>query len=136
MATAKQIAARKLFAQRAKSGEFKRNPTKRAKARASAQKIAVNAPSRTTGKKPSARLKERRAANTRKGYYPNPVEKIGTRKAPFAHDPSPFHTAHYSVIDMETSHIVADFPKQKSAVEYAQALANRDGKSYGVKKFK
>lgn len=50
----------------------KRKVTRRKVAK---KKVSVNAPSRRTGKAPSARLKKRRAKNTRSGYYPNPAHK-------------------------------------------------------------
>jgi len=36
-------------------------------------KVKVGAVSRTTGKKPTTRLKKRRKVNKKKGYYPNPA---------------------------------------------------------------
>jgi len=45
----------------------------RKKARKKTKKVAINAKSRVTKKKPSTRLKKRRKANVKKGYYPNPV---------------------------------------------------------------
>lgn len=75
MATAKQIAARKLFAARAKAGTLKRkkNPARKAATKkAPAKKRAINRPSQATGKPPTARLKARRRANTVPGAFPNP----------------------------------------------------------------
>lgn len=69
MATEKQLAAlAKARAARKKKTKAKPVAKKRVK------KIAVNAPSRATGKKPSPRLKARRQKNKTapKGYYPNP----------------------------------------------------------------
>jgi hypothetical protein len=45
------------------------------KKRKKAKKVGINAKSRVTKKKPSTRLKKRRKANVKKGYYPNPVTK-------------------------------------------------------------
>lgn len=48
-----------------------------AKARAARakKKKPITAKSAATGKAPSKRLKKRRAENTKKGYFPNPVKK-------------------------------------------------------------
>lgn len=46
---------------------------KTAKKKVVRKKVAVNAKSRATKKAPTAKLKSRRKANTKKGYYPNPV---------------------------------------------------------------
>ena len=72
MATAKQIAARKLFAERAKAGEFakrKSNPLTRVK---------VKSPSYRTGKAPSKRLITRRKStkDAPAGYYANPLKSF------------------------------------------------------------
>jgi len=48
---------------------------KKAKRKARA-KVKVGAKSRATNKRPSAELKRRRAKNTKKGYYPNPLVDI------------------------------------------------------------
>lgn len=64
----KKIAGKKL-------PSFKPTPARKktaAKKVAAKKRIAVAAPSRATGKAPSARLKKRRARNTVKGAYPNP----------------------------------------------------------------
>ena len=57
MATPKQLAA-----------------LKKARAARAKKKKPVTAKSQITGKAPSARLKKRRVANTKKGYFPNPVK--------------------------------------------------------------
>lgn len=41
------------------------------------KKVAINAPSRATGKPPSKRLRSRRARNTVPGAYPNPAPRKG-----------------------------------------------------------
>lgn len=71
--TAKQIAARKLFAQRAKAGAFKKNPGARSRSKAGATKK----PSIATGKAPSARLISRRSKTAKmpKGAFANPVKR-------------------------------------------------------------
>jgi hypothetical protein len=56
MATPKQLAA-----------------LKKARAARAKKKKPVTAKSQITGKAPSARLKKRRVANTKKGYFPNPL---------------------------------------------------------------
>ena len=41
------------------------------------KKKAISSPSQITKKAPSARLKRRRKANVKKGYFPNPVFYVG-----------------------------------------------------------
>lgn len=118
MATAKQIAARKLFAQRAKAGTLRKNPAKKklgAKRATSVKraKKAVSAPSQITKRAPTKRLKARRAANSKPGYFPNPISRG------------------FKVKSSTGSHI-ATFNSKADAVEYAQALANKTGKGYSV----
>ena len=119
MATAKQIAWRKQFAKMAKSGAFKKkatahkNPAR--KRRKAPPKVAVNAPSRATHKKPSPRLKARRAANTRPGVYPNPR-------------PKRTQVCVYTA----TGALIAQFANRKLAMEYARALATKTGKQFQV----
>ena len=59
------------------------------KKRAKAGRKSIGRPSQTTKKKPTKRLKRRRAANTKKGYFPNPTYyvayiPIGTTKYYYA----------------------------------------------------
>lgn len=61
MATPKQLAA-----------------LKKARAARAKKKKPVTAKSQVTGKAPSKRLKKRRAENTKKGYFPNPVKSRKT----------------------------------------------------------
>lgn len=53
--------------------KVRKNPA--TKKRITKKKVRVSAKSRTTGEKPTKRLKKRRLANIKKGYYPNPVKK-------------------------------------------------------------
>ena len=70
MATPKQLAAlKKARATRAKNLAGK----------SPAKKISVTAKSRVTKKAPSARLKKRRAANVKAGYFPNPVKAAAAK---------------------------------------------------------
>lgn len=68
MATQKQLDALKK-ARAAKA--------RKAKAKKPKKKVAITAPSRTTGKAPSKRLRSRRAKNYKApaGYYPNPTSE-------------------------------------------------------------
>lgn len=73
MATAKQIAARKLFAARVKAGEFKRKKNPIAKEKLTSRAYVLR-PSQATKTPPSKRLITRRtkALKAPKGYFPNP----------------------------------------------------------------
>lgn len=75
--TAKQIAAtKKLVAfNKKRRGAVKKKAAPKKKRRAA--KKSIGRRSQATGKKPSARLKRRRAKDTIKGYYPNPARKSG-----------------------------------------------------------
>ena len=66
-----QIAARKLFAQRAKAGALKKNPAAKPK--------SVKRPSQATKKAPTKRLVARRVATKKAppGYFANPVKPKG-----------------------------------------------------------
>ena len=72
--SAAQLAARKLFAMRAKSGAFKKKATPK---KNPLTRVKRNSPSMSSGKAPSARLKKRRAATAKApaGYYANPKPK-------------------------------------------------------------
>lgn len=50
-----------------------KKPARKVAAKKTARKKAITAPSRATGRAPSKRLKARRSANTKKGYFPNPA---------------------------------------------------------------
>lgn len=126
MASAKQIAARKLFAQRAKAGTFRRpkakskpartkNPAAKKKPVAKRAKKAVNAPSQINRKPPTKRLKERRAANTKRGYFPNPVKSAARVR-----------------VESTNGKLIAAFTSPAAAMEYARALADKTNRSYRV----
>lgn len=117
MATAKQLAWRKEFVKRVKAGTLrKKNPTKRKPAtKKAAKKVTksyVNRPSQITKSAPSKRLKTRRAANTVKGRFPNPIPKIGFK-----------FLVQYQHLPTGQWKIVAAFTTKASAVEYGKALA-------------
>lgn len=120
--TAKQLAARKLFAQRAKAGMLKKNPKR---------------PSQATGKKPTARLVDRRERSI-PGYFPNPAPRktakrkknpvvAGIKKAGAVQRAiAKVQQFRYHVITSMTETgkrtTVAGFILAKSAEEYAHAL--------------
>ncbi len=105
--TAKQLAARKLFAQRARSGAFKRkrssNPSKRK---------STARPSQATGKAPTKRLvaRRRKTARAPKGFFANPV----TAPARFA--------VHRATADGHAGAFIASFAKKADAVAYGRAM--------------
>ncbi len=59
---------------RARANKPKRKTTTR-------KRVAVKAPSRATGRRPSKRLVRRRTVNTKRGYFPNPSRRRMTLKA-------------------------------------------------------
>lgn len=111
--TAKQLAARRLFAQRAKSGAFRRkaNPARKRKAK------PVGRPSQASGKRPSARLVKRRQRTARapKGFYANPA----TAPARFA--------VHRATSDGHAGAFIASFAKKADAVAYGRAMVKAKG---------
>lgn len=69
-------AARKKRVSKKKAAPRKKTAAK--KKAAAKKRIAINAPSRATGKPPSKRLRSRRARNTVPGAYPNPKARKRT----------------------------------------------------------
>jgi hypothetical protein len=125
MATAKQLAARKLFVKRVRAGEFTRaaNPAKKRTV-----KKSVTRPSQITKKAPSKRLKARRAMPEKKGYFPNPVGNKLFQVVKIA----------YAVTlpgETNLSHAIAAFLNKIEAVEYAQMRADEYGIQYAVRPF-
>ena len=117
--TAKQIAARKLFAQRAKAGAFAKNPAKRIRS----TKAGLKKPSIATKAAPSARTVKRRkkTMSAPEGFYANPT-KISRRKGP----------CEYAVEIMGKS--IAHFEKLTDAKQYGAALADQRGKAVTIRK--
>lgn len=147
-----QLAAQKLFAQRARAGTLgkrKRNPLTRVKR---------NSPSMATGEAPSARLRKRRAktAKAPAGYYANPLTrvKIGsksmatgkapskrlkarrtkTAKAPRGYYANPVratvskptrYAVHRATAGGVAGALLASFPTLAAAKNYGQAIADQ-----------
>lgn len=124
MATAKQLAARRLFAQRAKAGTLKRrkrrknptdrdaqqqfaNPRKRRAPRGPSRK-GLKAPSQITKRAPTKRLVRRRKvtksaqARGMRGFFANPSPAM------------PFEV-------FANGKCIARFPTKNSAIQYARA---------------
>lgn len=141
MATAKQIAWRKKFAAMAKAGTLKKkrkaNPAKKTaakktvKRKAPVKKITVSAPSRATGRKPTARLKARRSANTKPGVYPNPSARAFNTSA----RKSPSHPVYEMNDNGTVKRLLCCFTNAKDAKEYAKAwsAANQKPAAYEKK---
>lgn len=110
--TAAQLAARKLFAERARAGTLKKagkrkpNPLTRVKR---------TSPSMATGKAPSKRLVKRRAKTARApaGYYANPASR-----APAA------YAVHRVNANGAQGALIARFSSKADAVQYGKAYAN------------
>lgn len=119
-----QLAAQKLFAERARSGTLKKgkrkaNPDK-AKPRAYVKRV-----SQATGASPSKRLMTRRkkALTASAGYFPNP--KMSGM------------VTGYQVICMHPKkHVVGIFKTMAEAKQIATAMANAKGVPYAVKTVK
>jgi hypothetical protein len=109
--TAKQLAARKLFAARSRAGTLgktrKANPLTRVK---------VKSPSMATKKAPTKRLTARRKATAKapRGYYANPA---GHRA------PSGF-AVHKATASNTAGALLATFPNKPAAVQYGKAYAD------------
>lgn len=120
--TAKQLAARALFAKRAKAGDFSKPKRKRATNPLS--RVKKTGRSMATGKKPSARLAKRRARTAAgpKGFYANPRNKGAHKVATFE-----VRKVSHGV----AGELLASFPGTAAgkarAAQYAQALANSKG---------
>ena len=124
-----QIAAQKLFAERARAGTLgkgkrkaavrrKRNPDK------SKPRAYVKRASQATGAPPSKRLQTRRkmALKAPAGYFPNPKAAMMTG---------------YQVICMHPKkHVVGIFKTMAEAKLVARAMADAKGVAYGVKTVK
>jgi hypothetical protein len=118
-----QIAAQKLFAERARAGTLgkgkrKANPDK------SKPRAYVKRASQITGAPPGKRLLTRRkmALKAPAGYFPNPKAAMMTG---------------YQVICMHPKkHVVGIFKTMAEAKMVATALANAKGVAYGVKAVK
>jgi hypothetical protein len=109
--TAKQLAARKLFAARARAGTLgktrKANPLTRVK---------VKSPSMATKKAPTKRLTARRKATAKapRGYYANPAG----HRAPAG------YAVHKATTSNTAGALLAVFPNKPAAVQYGKAYAD------------
>ena len=126
MATAKQIAARKLFVARVRAGEFakakkrKANPSKPAAKKRPAAK-SISRPSQITKAKPTKRLKARRAMPAKRGYFPNPQKR-----------PNLDSYGEFKVMYAKNKRFIAIFKTCAEAKEYAEALASKTGKQIAI----
>lgn len=111
--SAAQLAARKRFAEMARSGVWKKKATKR-KANP-LTRVKRNSPSQATGKAPSKRLVKRRARTARApaGLYANPIRNAS--RAPSGYS---VHRA----VDGKAGTLLATFPKKADAVQYGKAV--------------
>ncbi len=151
MATAKQIAARKLFVARVRAGEFNKSREKSRKQRIiaaenrgdfeTAQKLkflsahrltkkpskkkAITRPSQITKAKPTKRLVARRKMSAKKGYFPNPnpVKR-----------PNMVEYGEFKVMYAKNHRFIAIFQKRAEAVEYAKAIAEKSGKQIAIER--
>lgn len=82
---------------------------------------AINAKSQITGKRPSARLRRRRAANTMPGYFPNPDQKNDMQYRVEKKDGAKWLP-------------VGTFKTKQDAFQYAEAYADTTGKYVRVLK--
>lgn len=112
-------AARKIVAaaDAKKRKTIKKNP---------APRIGTKKPNRrsqATGKAPTKRLVQRRKANAKKGYFPNPTESKTAHEFPFA-------------VQVEYAHnmwkTLGLFAQKGDAVYFAQSLADKSKKQVKV----
>ena len=133
-----QIAAQKLFAERARAGTLgktvkrkaaakrKTNPDK-AKPRAYVKRV-----SQATGAPPSKRLVTRRkkALTAPAGYFPNPKVKYTNRAKDMRGDQRVGYAVHMA--DRPSYQAIAWFSKKDDAVKVAQEASDRTGKQLAV----
>jgi len=116
-----QLAARKLFAARAKAGTLKKAKRKPAAAKGTPRKpnpltrVKVKSPSQRSGAAPSKRLVARRKATAKAapGYYANPKR----RPAPAG------FCVHHATPTGHAGKAIATFRAKGDAIEYAKAYA-------------
>lgn len=77
--------------------------------------------SQVTGEKPSMRLVRRREKNTRKGYYPNPIDSISGKESVPIYFVEQKIGKNWAII----GEFIADKP---DAVKFARAVADKSGK--------
>jgi hypothetical protein len=149
--SAAQLRARKLFAERARSGAFVKSAGKRKPNPLT--RVKANSPSMATGDAPSKRLVKRRkkTAKAPAGYYANPLTRVKrnspsmatgkapskrlvkrrakTAKAPAGYYANPVHAASkFKVYRADrdgkpTGAMLGSFPQKPAAIDYAQAVA-------------
>lgn len=114
-----QVAARKRFAEMARSGVWKRKARKTAARRKAnpLTRVKRGSKSMTTGKTPTDRLVKRRAKTARgpAGYYANPGHKMARK---------PVRYAVHQVRNGQPGQLLGEFPTKAGAVEFGQAWAN------------
>jgi hypothetical protein len=123
-----QLAAQKLFAERARSGTLKkgkRKATRKANPDKAKPKTYVRRASQATGAPPSKRLVTRRkkALTGPAGYFRNPKT-------------SGMVTAYQVICMHPKKHVVGVFKTMAEAKQIATAMANAKGMAYGVKTVK
>lgn len=127
MATAKQIAARKLFAQRVKAGDF---AAKKPRRKNPLTRVKVNSPSMATKEAPSKRLKARRRKTDKAppGVYANPARRYPDPVIPAPNDSEPLNSIFSYYVQWFNSvsglwRSVAAFANETDAFQYARAWA-------------
>lgn len=111
MATAKQLAARKRFAQMAKSGQL--------------AKLRSKGKSKPRAKNPTPMPKIKRGTSPATGMKANPVRRA-KRKMPLP-EVTHLHGVFIAKADGTAGKLVGQFAKHSDAVQYAEAYANLHG---------
>ncbi len=133
--SAKQIAAtKKLVAlnKKRRANPKKRKTKRKVKAKVKA-KVKVSAKSRVTGKRPTAKLKKRRAKNTKKGYYPNPDKTFYRVVGEMTRGKRGYFNGERLTMKATSAALFTD---KKQAIKIAQSMADFLGRSVGVETIK
>ena len=130
-----QLAAQKLFAERARAGTLKkgkRKATRKANPDKAKPKAYVKRVSQATGAPSSKRLVTRRkkALTAPAGYFPNPKVKYTNRAKDIKGDQRVGYAVHMA--DRPSYQAIAWFTKKSDAVQVAQEASDRTGKQLAV----
>ncbi len=129
--SAKQIAATKKLV--ALNKKRRANPKKRKTKRKVKAKVKVSAKSRVTGKRPTAKLKKRRAKNTKKGYYPNPDKTFYRVVGEMTRGKRGYFNGERLTMKATSAALFTD---KKQAIKIAQSMADFLGRPVGVETIK
>ena len=133
-----QIAAQKLFAERARAGTLGKTVKRKAAAKRKTNpdkdkpNVYIKRVSQATGAPPTKRLVKRRtkALFAPAGYFPNPKVKYTNRAKDMKGDQRVGYAVHMA--DRPSYQAIAWFSKKDDAVKVAQEASDRTGKQLAV----